>query len=128
MQEKDMILTLKDWIKSFWELQEDDIRFFLEDFKELMRDPKALLDELKFRMKRRRAFYNIFKHLSWRDLPVKELDWVQQKMDELLARESLITETVNKILNIMSEVFFDDELEEIKKAKKILEEDRIIYH
>lgn len=128
MEEKDSVLTIKDWVKSFWELQEDDFRFFLEDFKKLMRDPKALLRELKLRMNRRKVFYNIFKHLSWRDLPVEEFNWVQNRIDELLARESLITETVNKILDIMSEVFLDDEVEEIKKAKKFLEEDKIIFH
>jgi hypothetical protein len=127
MQEKDSILTLKDWIKSFWELQEEDIRFFLEEFKERMRDPKALLDELKFRMNRRRAFYSMFRHLSWRDLPLEELTWVEKKMDELLARESFITETLNKILEIFDDLL-EEEVLELKKSKKMLEEEKIIFH
>ncbi len=127
MQERDTILTLKDWIKSFWELQEEDIRFFLEEFREKMRDPKALLDELRYRMNRRRAFYSMFRHLSWRDLPPEDLTWVEKKMDELLARESFITETLNKILEIFSD-FLEDEIQELKKSKKMLEEEKIIFH
>lgn len=128
MQERDSLLTLKDWIESFWQFQEEDIKFFLEDLKEKILNPKEFLKELKNRMQTRKAYYKLFKHLSWRDVPNEDLPWVLQKMDEILARETIITDTIEKVLEIISEVFLEEDLRELKETGAFIKEDKIIYH
>lgn len=129
IEERDKILTLKDWIESFWAFQEEDIRFFKEEFSGKIKQPRELLVELKERMRMRKAYYKLFKHLSWRDLPKEEWTWVCDKLDEILARENLITETINKILSVISEIFFEGE-EELDNSIFKLEfsEKNIIFH
>uniref|UniRef100_A0A832GN45 Uncharacterized protein n=1 Tax=Caldimicrobium thiodismutans TaxID=1653476 RepID=A0A832GN45_9BACT len=129
MEERDKILTIKEWIESFWALQEEDIRFFREEFRGKIKQPKELLEELKERMRRRQVFYKLFKHLSWRDLPKEEWTWVCDKLDEILARENLITETINKILDVVGEIFFGEEEGLSKSTFKLdLPDKKIIFH
>lgn len=129
MQERDSLLTIKDWIESFWQFQEEDIKFFLEDLKEKIKKPKEFMEELKRRLQTRRVYYRLFKHLSWRDVPSEELPWVLQKIDEILARETIITNTIDKIVEILSEIFLEeDEAKELKETKALIKEEKIIYH
>ncbi len=128
MQEKDSLLTLKDWIESFWQFQEEDFKFLLEDLKEKILDPKAFIKELKNRMQTRRAYYKIFKHLSWRDVPAEELPQVFKKLDEILARETIITQTIEKVVEIFSALFLDEDVKELKETGALIKEEKIIYH
>lgn len=128
MQERDSLLTIKDWIESFWQFQEEDIKFFLEDLKDKLQNPKEFLRELKTRMQTRKAYYSLFKHLSWRDISSEELPWVFQKLDEILTRENIITGTIEKVLDIFSEAFLEEDLRELKETGALIKEDKIIYH
>jgi hypothetical protein len=99
----DKILSLKDWIDSFWHFQEEDLNFF----KNLLTRGKLpnveeILKTLKERMQLRRAYYQIYKHLSWRDLPLTELEWVERKLTEILKREEIITEMIDKFLDFLT--------------------------
>lgn len=128
MQERDSLLTLKDWVESFWEFQEEDLKFFSEDLKENLLDPKAFIKELRNRMQTRRAYYRIFKHLSWRDVPTQELPWVFQKLDEILERETIITNAIEKVLEIFSGIFLEEDLKELIQTGALIKEEKIIYH
>ncbi|MEZ0344736.1 MAG: hypothetical protein ABWJ99_08065 [Caldimicrobium sp.] len=128
MQERDSLLTLKDWIESFWQFQEEDLKFFSEDLKEKLSDPKVFIKELKNRMQTRRAYYRIFKYLSWRDVPSEDLPWVFQKLDEILARETIITNTIERVLEIFAEIFLEEDLKELRETGALIKEEKIIYH
>jgi hypothetical protein len=40
--------------------------------------------------------------LSWKDISPNELDEVKKRLEEVLYREELITEMVNKLLEVLS--------------------------
>ncbi len=99
----DKILSLKDWIISFWDFQEEDLNFFKNLLnEESIPNIEKILEVLKKRMELRRAYYQIYKYLSWRDLPLSELEWVEKKLTEILKREEIITEMINKFLDFLS--------------------------
>ncbi|MFN3505120.1 MAG: hypothetical protein ACK4Y7_02775 [Caldimicrobium sp.] len=128
MKERDSILTVKDWINSFWEFQEEDIKLLTKDLREKFSDPKNFLEELRQRMRTRKAFYNLFKHLSLRDVPPEEFPWVERKLDEILARETLISETLEKILDIISTLYSEENLTDIREKLLLTTEDKITFH
>jgi len=132
MAEKDSLLTIKDWIESFWQFQEEDINFFKEgDLKEKILKPREFLAHIRERMQERRVFYKLFKHVVWGDLTPDEVAWIQAKLDEILARETAITEAINKILEILSELFLEEDQKEIKEMKEsgaLIPEEKIIFH
>lgn len=126
---EDKVLTLKEWIDSFWKFQEEDLRFFKEEIYQMMKNPRELLNELRERMRTRQVYYRLFKHLSWRDLPKEELTWACDRLDEILARETMITEIINKILDFLSEIFFGEDSErELKTFQIELQEKPHIFH
>ncbi|MFN3921933.1 MAG: hypothetical protein ACK4K4_06005 [Caldimicrobium sp.] len=127
-KEKDSILTIKDWIESFWDFQEEDLKLFMKDFREKFKDPKAFISEIKNRIQTRKAFYKIFKHLSIKDIPAEELPFIERKLEEILAREAFITENMEKILEIFSSLFSEECLEDLKEKTIYITEDRIIFH
>lgn len=126
---EDKVLTLREWIESFWKFQEDDLRFFKEEVYQKMKNPRELLDELRERMKTRQVYYRLFKHLSWRDLPKEEWTWACDRLDEILARETLITEIINKILELLSDILFGEDSEKDLKTFQVeLEGKPSIFH
>ncbi len=126
---EDKVLTLKEWIESFWKFQEEDIRFFKEEVYQKIRNPKELLNELRERIKTRQAYYGLFRHLSWRDLTKEELSWACDKLDEILARETVITGIINKTLDLISEIFFGEEADkELRNIQFELKENPQIFH
>ncbi|MFN4132453.1 MAG: hypothetical protein ACK4GE_05180 [Caldimicrobium sp.] len=127
-KEKDSILTIKDWIESFWDFQEEDLKLFMKDFREKFQDPKAFISEIKNRIQTRKAFYKIFKHLSIKDIPEEELPFIERKLEEILAREAFITENMEKILEIFSSLFSEGCFEDLKEKTIHITEDRIIFH
>ncbi|MCS7200028.1 MAG: hypothetical protein NZ850_06730 [Caldimicrobium sp.] len=128
MEEKDKILTLKEWIESFWNFQEEDIRFFKEEFKEKVKHPEDLIQVIKNRMQTRKAYYRLFKHLSWRDLPPEEWSWACDKLDEIVARENIINETIEKILEIISDLINEEGKPSEVNPFKVNIDKSIIYH
>ncbi|MFN3567721.1 MAG: hypothetical protein ACK4UR_02290 [Caldimicrobium sp.] len=128
MKEKDTLLTVKDWINSFWEFQEEDIKFLTEEIKEKIKDPKNFLIELKQRMQTRKTFYNLFKHLSLRDVSLEEFPWVEKKLEEILEREKLISVTVDNILDIISTFYSEENLTEVREKLLLISEDKLTLH
>lgn len=104
-----LIVNLKDWINSFWNFQEEDLQYLQNlILKKIPLDPEEIINNLKERSKMRRAFYQIYKHLPKKDLSINDLEWAEQKLAEILHREELITNLINKILNIL-ELFLESE-------------------
>lgn len=127
-KENDTILTIKDWIESFWEFQEEDLKLFMKDLREKVQDPKAFISELRNRIQTRKTFYKIFKHLSLKDISPEDLPWVERKLDEILAREAFISENLEKILEIFSSFLSEENCEELKEKTIHISQDRIIFH
>ncbi len=112
MKKDDRLLSLKDWVESFWNFQEEDFSFFNQLLqKKNLFDPEIILKTLKHRMKTRKAFYQFYKHLSWKDIPSNELDKVKKKIEEVLYREEIITEMTNKLLEVLSMLIETPEVE-----------------
>ncbi len=128
MEKEDRVLSLKDWVESFWNFQEEDFSFFnqLLQRKKLL-DPKNILKTLKERMKIRKAFYQFYKHLSWRDLPANELETLHKKMEEVLYREEIITEMTNKVLEILSMLIEPPEEENFSKEVPLREKQMLLH-
>lgn len=103
---EDRLLTLKDWIESFWNFQEEELEYFnnLID-KTSSLDLEKVLMEIKERMKVRKAYYQIYKHLNWKDLPCKDLIWIESKLNEIIKREEFITNLVGKFLDLLSSIY-----------------------
>lgn len=109
---EDRLLTLKDWIKSFWNFQEEDLEYFnilVEN--NISIDPEEILTKLKERMKIRKAYYQIYKYLNWKDLSCEDLIWVESKLNEIIKREEFITNLIGKLLEALSKFynFLEDE-------------------
>jgi len=103
MEGVDKIVSLKDWINSFWNFQEEDIQYLQNLIvKKIPLDPEEVINNIKERFKTRKAFYQIYKHLPRKDLSVRDLEWAEQKLAEILYREELITDLTNKILDILT--------------------------
>jgi hypothetical protein len=103
MERMDKIVSLKDWINSFWNFQEEDLKYFQNLItKKIPFDPEEILKNIKERMQTRRAFYQIYKYLPKRDLSLAELEWAEQKLTEIIYREELITNLINKILELLT--------------------------
>jgi len=103
MERMDKIVSLKDWIDSFWNFQEEDLKYFQNLItKKIPFDPEEILKNIKERMQTRRAFYQIYKYLPKRDLSLAELEWAEQKLTEIIYREELITNLINKILELLT--------------------------
>ena len=103
MEKTDRVLSLKDWVESFWAFQEEDFSFFQELLqKKRIFDPEGILQTIKHRMKARKAFYQFYKYLSWKDVPANEVEDIKKRVEEVLYREELITEMVNKLLEVLS--------------------------
>ncbi len=103
MDGSDRIVSLKDWIDSFWDFQEEDLKYFQDLMnKKIPFNPEDILKNIKDRMQTRRAFYQIYKHLPKKELPIHELEWAEKKLAEIVYREELITSMVNKILEILT--------------------------
>lgn len=128
MEGKDGILTIKDWIESFLHFQEEDFQFFKdkEALKEKLLKPKEFLDYIRKRMEMRKAFYKLFKHVSWHNLTPEDLIWSHQKLDEILEKETLITDLINKVLDVITELYFGDEVKEIKNTLTLVQEEKIV--
>jgi len=128
MEGKDGLLTIKDWIESFLHFQEEDFQFFKdkEALKEKLLRPKEFLDYIRKRMEMRKAFYKLFKHVSWNNLTPEELIWSHQKLDEILEKETLITDLINKVLDVITELYFGDEVKEIKNTLTLVQEEKIV--
>ncbi len=127
-KDKDTLLTIKDWIESFWEFQEEDLKLLTRDLKESFQDPKGFLSEIKKRIRTRKGFYNIFKHLSLKDIPPEDLPWVEKKLDAILAREAYISENLEKILEIFSSFFTEKEAQPSEEKPFVVSEEKIIFH
>ncbi|MCD6489744.1 MAG: hypothetical protein J7K20_03340 [Thermodesulfobacterium sp.] len=103
MDKVDKIVSLKDWINSFWNFQEEDIQYLQNLIvKKVPLDPEEVINNIKERVKTRKAFYQIYKYLPRKDLSVRDLEWAEQKFAEILYREELITDLTNKILDILT--------------------------
>lgn len=103
MKDSDKIVSLKDWIDSFWNFQEEDLQYLQNLIvKKKPLDPEEIINNIKERFKTRKAFYQIYKHLPRKELSVKDLEWAEQKLAEILYREELITDLTNKILDILT--------------------------
>lgn len=127
--EEDRVLTLKEWIESFWKFQEEDIRFFKEEIYQKIRNPRELLDVLRERIRTRQVYYRLFKHLSWRDLPKEEWSWACDRLDEILARETVITEVINRVLDFLSDTILGEDSErELKSFQVELQGKPLIFH
>jgi len=128
MEAKDGLLTIKDWIESFLNFQEEDFQFFKdkEALKEKLLRPKEFLDYIRKRMEMRKAFYKLFKHVSWHNLTPEDLIWSHQKLDEILEKETLITDLINKVLDVITELYFGDEVKELKNTLTLVQEEKIV--
>lgn len=128
MEAKDSLLTIKDWIESFLNFQEEDFQFFKdkEALKEKLLKPKEFLDHIRKRMEMRKAFYKLFKHVSWNNLTPEDLIWSHQKLDEILEKETLITDLINKVLDVITELYFGDEVKELKNTLTLVQEEKIV--
>ncbi len=103
MNEIDKIVSLKDWIDSFWNFQEQDLKYFKNLIsKKNPFDPEEILLNIKERIQARKAFYQIYKYLPRKDLTLEELEWAEQKLAEIIIREELITDLINKTLEILT--------------------------
>lgn len=103
MKVSDKIVSLKDWINSFWNFQEEDLQYLQNLIvKKKPLDPEEIINNIKERFKTRKAFYQIYKHLPRKELSVKDLEWAEQKLAEILYREELITDLTNKILDLLT--------------------------
>lgn len=103
MKNSDKIVSLKDWIDSFWNFQEEDLQYLQSLItKKIPFNPEEIINNIKERFKTRRAFYQIYKHLPRNDLSLKDLEWAEQKLAEILYREELITNLTNKILDLLT--------------------------
>jgi len=103
MKDSDKIVSLKDWIDSFWNFQEEDLQYLQNLItKKIPFDPEEIINNIKERFKIRKAFYQIYKHLPRKDLSLKDLEWAEQKLAEILYREELITDLTNKILDLLT--------------------------
>ncbi|PMP94963.1 MAG: hypothetical protein C0169_05915 [Thermodesulfobacterium geofontis] len=111
MEPLDKIVSLKDWINSFWDFQKEDLQY-LQDLiiKNTPFDPEEIINSLRERFKKRRAFYQIYKHLPNKDLSVNDLEWAEKKLKEIIYREELITDLVNKILDLLTLFIESEEL------------------
>lgn len=99
---EDRLLTLKDWIESFWNFQEEDLKYFNSLIeKNSSFDPEKVLTNLKERMKIRKAYYQIYKYLNWKDLSCQDLVWVESKLNEILKREEIITNLIGNLLDVL---------------------------
>ncbi len=125
---KDSLLTLKDWIQTLWDIQEEDLKFLSEDVKALVKNPKELINELRVRMDRHKTLYNLYPFLSWNNLSSQDMEWSLKKLTKLMEREKFITDYVNKILDILTKIL--DELEGVERISqdKLLEVDKFILH
>lgn len=102
----DRLLTLKDWIESFWNFQEEELKYLhnlIEKSSSL--NLERILNELKERMKIRKAYYQIYKYLNWKDLPCKDLLWVESKLNEILQREEVIANLIEKFLDVLNNFY-----------------------
>ena len=103
MEPSDKIVNLKDWINSFWNFQEEDLQYLQNlIIRKSPLDPEEIINNLKERIKTRKAFYQIYKYLPRKDLSAKDLEWAEQKLAEIIYREDLITELTNKILDLLT--------------------------
>lgn len=103
MEKTDKIVSLKDWINSFWAFQEEDLQYLQKlIIKKTPLDPEEVINNIKERFKTRKAFYQIYKHLLKKDLSINELEWAEQKLAEILCREELITNLTNQILDLLT--------------------------
>jgi len=103
MKECDKIVNLKDWINSFWDFQEEDLKYFQSLItKKLPLDPEEIINNIKERFQTRKAFYQIYKHLPRKELSITDLEWTEQKLAEIIYREELITDLINKILDFLT--------------------------
>lgn len=103
MEPSDKIVNLKDWINSFWNFQKEDLQY-LQDLiiNNAPFDPEEIINNLRERFKKRKAFYQIYKHLPQKDLSVNDLEWAEEKLKEIIYREKLITDLINKILDLLT--------------------------
>ncbi len=103
---EDRLLTIKDWIESFWNFQEEDLKYFNNLIeKKNSFNPEKILIDLKERMKVRKAYYQIYKYLNWKDLSSQDLIWIEKKLNEILKREEFITHLIGKLLDLLTKVF-----------------------
>jgi len=80
MEPSDKIVNLKDWINSFWNFQEEDLQYLQNlIIRKLPLDPEEIINNLRERIKTRKAFYQIYKYLPRKDLSAKDLEWAEQK-------------------------------------------------
>ncbi len=103
MKDTDRVVSLKDWIDSFWNFQEEDLQYLQNLIvKKAPLDPEEIVNKIKERIKARKAFYQIYKHLPRKDLSAKDLEWAEQKLAEILYREELITSLTYKLLDLLT--------------------------
>lgn len=103
MLPQDKIITIEDWVESFWKFQEEDFRYFQEittNFNSL--DPEEVLKNIKERMKTRKIFYQIYKYLPKHEIDMNSSFYLQERINQIIHREELITEMINKILDLLS--------------------------
>lgn len=103
MLPQDKIITIEDWVESFWKVQEEDFRYFQEittNFNFL--DPEEVLKNIKERMKTRKIFYQIYKYLPKHEIDMNSSFYLQERINQIIHREELITEMINKILDLLS--------------------------
>ncbi len=105
------ILSLKDWINSFWNFQEEDLKYFQDLIeKKIPFEPREILDNIREKVKRRKIFYQIYKYLPKEELSLIESRWIEQKLTEIIYREELITQLITKILELLSYYMDIDEI------------------
>ncbi|MFN4196631.1 MAG: hypothetical protein ACK4FM_01305, partial [Caldimicrobium sp.] len=59
---------------------------------------------------------------------LEEFPWVEKKLEEILAREVLISETVEKILDIISTFYSENNITDIRDKLLLLSVDKTIFH
>jgi predicted transcriptional regulator len=84
MEPPNKVVDLKDWINAFWNFQEEDLQYLQNlIIKKTPLDPEEIINNLKERIKTRKAFYQIYKHLPKKDLSPKDLEWAEKNLQKL---------------------------------------------
>jgi len=102
MASQDKLITVEDWIESFWNFQEEDFKYFqqiISNFNSF--DPEEVLKNIKERMKARKIFYQIYKYLPSYEFNLNNLDYFQKKLNQIIYREEMITDMISKILDLL---------------------------
>jgi len=96
------LLTLKDWLKAFSAVQENDLRFLSDLCRKRVLSP-GLSQELRRRLLFRRKLSSFFRSATWHTLSEEELRWCERKMEEILEKEKRLQDLLDRLLALIEE-------------------------